>query len=105
MYKTRGMIQKGSLFIPMCLTGVHHHFLLSKESISEIEWAVTNLWRTGCTDGGFERPPFNLLSGENREPPRNDGDPSVAFLARLNGFPIFATADGTHYRCLPVINS
>ncbi|MBU8913513.1 MAG: hypothetical protein KOO61_05770 [Spirochaetales bacterium] len=93
------------LFIPMGLTGVPHHFLLCKESISEIEWAVSNLWRTGCTDAGFERPPFILLSGENREPPLNDGNLPLAFLARLDGLPIFATADGTRYRCLPMIDS
>ena len=97
--------RNSDLFIPMGLTGVPHHFLLSKESISEIEWTVTNLWRTGCTDAGFERPPFILLSSENRELPLNNGDPPVAFLARLDGLPIFATADGTHYRCLPVIDS
>ena len=103
---TAGLGRRDSdLFIPMGLTGVPHHFLLCKESISEIEWAVSNLWRTGCTDAGFERPPFILLSRENREPPLNDGNLPLAFLARLDEFPIFATADGTHYRCLPVIDS
>jgi hypothetical protein len=92
-------------FIPMGLTGASHHLLLRDESAAEIKWAVSNLWSTGCTDGGMKPPAFVLLSDKNAQQPPNDGGVPIAISGLLDGSPVFALADGTRQRCLHVIDS
>ena len=92
-------------FIPMGLTGAPHHLLLQQESKSEIEWALSNQWGTGCNEAGLKPPAFILLSDENGRPPRIHGGPPIAILGILDGNPVLAVADESRHRCLPFIDS